>query len=75
MWLYCYGLPRILLAEIYIPFLLETAVVLATFIPPQSHSLSMLVGIRSLAAYLQLQGVLVYIISATTYLLKYHLYF
>ncbi|WP_301282722.1 hypothetical protein, partial [Vibrio cholerae] len=28
---------------------------------PQSHSLSMLMGIHSLAAYLQLQGVLVYI--------------
>ncbi|ORP16366.1 RNA polymerase subunit sigma-70 [Vibrio paracholerae] len=40
-----------------IPFLLEAAVVLATFHSPQSHSLSMLMGMNSLAAYLQLQVV------------------
>ncbi|PAR94669.1 RNA polymerase subunit sigma-70 [Vibrio cholerae] len=40
-----------------IPWLLEAAAVLATFVPPQSHSLSMLMGMNSLAAYLQLQVV------------------
>ncbi|EEN99658.1 hypothetical protein VCG_000885 [Vibrio cholerae 12129(1)] len=34
MWLYCYGLPRILLAEMHITFLLEAAAVLATFVHP-----------------------------------------
>ncbi|RBM27734.1 RNA polymerase subunit sigma-70 [Vibrio tarriae] len=37
--------------------LLEAAVVLVTFVHPQSHSLSMLIGMNSLAAYLQLQVV------------------
>ncbi|CSD94181.1 Uncharacterised protein [Vibrio cholerae] len=40
-----------------IPFLLEAAAVLATFVHPKSHSLSMLMGTHSLAAYLQLQVV------------------
>ncbi|CAH8223541.1 conserved exported hypothetical protein [Vibrio aestuarianus] len=40
-----------------IPFLLEAAAMLTTFAPPQSHSLSMLMGMNSLAAYLQLQVV------------------
>ena len=39
-----------------IPFLFEAAVVLATLVH-QSHSLSMLMGMNSLAAYLQLQVV------------------
>ncbi|WP_280630550.1 hypothetical protein, partial [Vibrio cholerae] len=39
---------------ILIPFLIEVAAVLATFIHPKSHSLSMLMGIHSLAAYLPL---------------------
>ncbi|CRZ99405.1 Uncharacterised protein [Vibrio cholerae] len=40
-----------------IPFLLEAAGVLATFVHPNQHSLSMLMGMNSLAAYLQLQVV------------------
>ncbi|HAS8169899.1 TPA: hypothetical protein I7704_03520 [Vibrio vulnificus] len=45
-----------------IPFLLEAAAVLAAFVhwhasPAQSHSVSMLMGIHSFAAYLQLQVV------------------
>ncbi|EGQ9880470.1 hypothetical protein FYF80_03055 [Vibrio vulnificus] len=48
-----------------IPFLLEAAAVLVAFVhwhasPAQSHSESMLMGIHSLAAYLQLQVVWVY---------------
>ncbi|HAS8345099.1 TPA: hypothetical protein I7712_01555 [Vibrio vulnificus] len=45
-----------------IPFLLEAAAVLVAFVhwhasPAQSHSVSMLMGIHSFAAYLQLQVV------------------
>ncbi|HAS8371517.1 TPA: hypothetical protein I7742_20695 [Vibrio vulnificus] len=45
-----------------IPFLLEAAAVLAALVhwhasPAQSHSLSMFMGMSSLAAYLQLQVV------------------
>ncbi|EGR0109892.1 hypothetical protein FRN28_13590 [Vibrio vulnificus] len=45
-----------------IPFLLEAAAVLAAFVhwhasPAQSHSVPMLMGIHSFAAYLQLQVV------------------
>ncbi|RZP76106.1 RNA polymerase subunit sigma-70 [Vibrio vulnificus] len=41
----------------FIPFLLEAAAVLATFVhwhasPAQSHSLSMFMGMTSVAAYL-----------------------
>ncbi|MGL4418373.1 MAG: hypothetical protein ACRCT0_13245 [Plesiomonas shigelloides] len=43
-----------------IPFLLEVAAVLAAFVHPQSHSLPMLMGVHSLAAYLKLQVVWVY---------------
>ncbi|EGR1071268.1 RNA polymerase subunit sigma-70 [Vibrio cholerae] len=42
----------------YIPFLLvEAAAVLATFVHPNPHSVSMLMGMNLLAAYLQLQVV------------------
>ncbi|EGR0056212.1 hypothetical protein FR267_06325 [Vibrio vulnificus] len=52
-----------------IPFLLEAAAVLAAFVhwhasPAQSHSVSMLMGIHSFAAYLQLQVVWVYLMLA-----------
>ncbi len=45
-----------------IPYLLEAAAVLATFVhgyasPAQSHSSSMFMGTHSLAAYLQLQAI------------------
>ncbi|EJU9867022.1 hypothetical protein N5N55_002688 [Vibrio vulnificus] len=45
-----------------IPFQLEAAAVLATFVywhasPAQSHISSMFMGIHSLAAYLQLQAI------------------
>ncbi|MBW5418066.1 hypothetical protein GOP93_06260 [Vibrio cholerae] len=43
--------------SITIAFLLEAAAVLATFVHPQSQCLSMLMGMNSLAAYLQLQVV------------------
>ncbi|EGR08454.1 hypothetical protein VCHE48_1782 [Vibrio cholerae HE48] len=45
------------------PFLLETAAVLVMFVHPRSHRLSMLMGMNSLAAYLQRQVVWVYIIN------------
>ncbi|GHW12375.1 hypothetical protein VCSRO155_2643 [Vibrio cholerae] len=56
------------------PFLLEAASVLATFVHP-NHIVYYAHGMKSLAAYIQLQVVLVYLFSATTYLLKYHLCF
>ncbi|RBM73654.1 RNA polymerase subunit sigma-70 [Vibrio paracholerae] len=56
------------------PFLLEASSVLATFVHP-NHIVYYAHGMKSLAAYLQLQVVLVYLFSATTYLLKYHLCF
>ncbi|MVC39275.1 hypothetical protein B7943_06400 [Vibrio cholerae] len=74
MWLYCYGLPRILLAEIYIPFLLETAVVLATFIHPNHTVYLCSWGFALLPPTCNSKGFW-YIFSASTYLLKYHLCF
>ncbi|MCX9560627.1 hypothetical protein IG557_17480, partial [Vibrio cholerae] len=43
-----------------IPCLLEAAAVLATFVHRQSQSLSMLMGMNTLAYYLQFQVVWVY---------------
>ncbi|EGR1305989.1 hypothetical protein D9U64_06945 [Vibrio cholerae] len=45
-----------------IPFLLEAAGVFGYVRSPQSHSLSMLMGTHSLAAYLQLQVGWVYLV-------------
>ncbi|EGQ9461037.1 hypothetical protein F1K66_02230 [Vibrio cholerae] len=46
-----------------IAFRLEAAAVLAAFVHPQSHSVSMLMGIHSFAAYRQLQVVWLYIVD------------